>query len=245
MKKYCGTCGKEIDKCVCENKNESNIRSIFKGIGFTIILFLSYLLIPTFIATLTYQTFKISESLASFIGNLVYIISVIYYFRKLFKKDLLDYKKNFGKYLGNSFKYWGIGLAVMMVTNLIINVFVFKGQIANNEEINRAFLESYKVIGFIQIVFMAPIIEELIFRYGISKITRHKYIYPLLSALAFGLPHALTNITTPLALLYVIPYGALGYAFAALYNKTDNIITNISMHATHNLLVYLVIILAI
>lgn len=224
---------------------KNKIENIFKGIGYALILFLSYVMIPSVLAIIIKQSFNLSEDISSFIGNVIYLIGLIIYFRKMFKEKLKDYFKNFTNYFGKSLKYWGIGLLVMIVTNLILNYLVFPGQIATNEEVNRTYLEMNKIIGFIQIVFMAPLAEEMIFRFSIRKITNHKKWYPILSALVFGLPHALTGITTPLELLYTIPYGALGYAFAALYNDTDNIWTNISMHMLHNAVVYIIIILAL
>lgn len=224
---------------------KNKIENIFKGIGYTLVLFLSYVMIPSVLAIIIRQAFNLSEDISSFIGNVIYLIGLIIYFRKMFKEKLKDYFKNFTNYFGKSLKYWGIGLLVMIVTNLILNYLVFPGQIATNEEVNRTYLEMNKIIGFIQIVFMAPLAEEMIFRFSIRKITDHKKWYPILSALVFGLPHALTGITTPLELLYTIPYGALGYAFAALYNDTDNIWTNISMHMLHNAVVYIIIILAL
>lgn len=224
---------------------KNKIENIFKGIGYTLVLFLSYVMIPSVLAIIIRQAFNLSEDISSFIGNVIYLIGLIIYFRKMFKEKLKDYFKNFTNYFGKSLKYWGIGLLVMIVTNLILNYLVFPGQIANNEEVNRTYLEMNKIIGFIQIVFMAPLVEEMIFRFSIRKITDHKKWFPIISALVFGLPHALTGITTPLELLYTIPYGALGYAFAALYNDTDNIWTNISMHMLHNAVVYIIIILAL
>lgn len=224
---------------------KNKIENIFKGIGYTLVLFLSYVMIPSVLAIIIRQAFNLSEDISSFIGNVIYLIGLIIYFRKMFKEKLKDYFKNFTNYFGKSLKYWGIGLLVMIVTNLILNYLVFPGQIATNEEVNRTYLEMNKIIGFIQIVFMAPLVEEMIFRFSIRKITDHKKWFPIISALVFGLPHALTGITTPLELLYTIPYGALGYAFAALYNDTDNIWTNISMHMLHNAVVYIIIILAL
>ncbi len=224
---------------------KNKISNIFKGIWYAIVLFFSYVMIPSIIAICIQKPFKLTDNVASFIGNLIYFVGILLYFRQMFKEKIKDYFKNFTSYFGTSLKYWGIGLLVMVVSNLILNYIVFPGQIATNEEVNRAYLEMNKIIGFIQIVFMAPIIEEMIFRFGIRKITDHKLWFPIISALVFGLPHALTGIITPLELLYTIPYGALGYAFASLYNKTDNIWTNISMHMLHNGFVYMVIILAL
>ena len=41
-------------------------------------------------------------------------------------------------------------------------------------------------------------------------------------------------MTTPSELLYIIPYGGLGAAFACMYQKTNTIFTDISMHMFHN-----------
>ena len=48
--------------------------------------------------------------------------------------------------------------------------------------------------------------------------------------------HIISYITSPIDLVYLIPYSALGIAFALLYHKTNNIFSTITMHAMHNLL---------
>lgn len=224
--------------------NTNKIKDIFKGIGYTFLLFMLYASIPTVISAFLNPIIS-DETVISFVSNLLFIMGVVYFYRKMFLDSIKDYKNNVSTYLGKSFKYWGIGLAIMMGTNLFINTVIFPGAIANNEEVNRTYLEMNKVIGFIEVGLLAPIIEELIFRYGIRKMTKHKWIYPTISGLVFGVLHALTGIETPLALLYTIPYGALGFMFAYLYNDTDNILTNISMHSLHNIMVYLIVILAL
>ena len=46
--------------------------------------------------------------------------------------------------------------------------------------------------------------------------------------------HILGQVTNNLDYLYIIPYMSLGIAFSALYHKTNNIFSSISMHALHN-----------
>lgn len=224
--------------------NIKKLYNILKGIGYTLLLFILYGSVPTLVSMFL-SPIVTDETLLSFLSNLLFIIGVVYFYRKMFIDSFKDYKNHVSTYLGKSFKYWGIGLAIMMVTNLIINTYIFPGAIANNEEVNRTYLEMNKVIGIIEVGLLAPIIEELIFRYGIRKITKHKWVYPIISGFVFGILHALTGIETPLALLYTIPYGALGFMFAYLYNDTDNILTNISMHSLHNIMVYLIVIIAL
>ena len=61
-----------------------------------------------------------------------------------------------------------------------------------------------------------------------------KYLYILTSGLVFAGMHLLGQVTSTLDYLFLIPYGALGVAFAALYHKTDNIFSTMMMHSLHN-----------
>ena len=65
---------------------------------------------------------------------------------------------------------------------------------------------------------------------------KNKYIYVLISGLVFGGMHVISSASSMGDFLYIIPYSALGIAFALLYYDTDNIFTTISMHSLHNLL---------
>ena len=87
----------------------------------------------------------------------------------------------------------------------------------------------------------APFTEELIFRHGIkdcfngsSKSKFIRYLYIFTSGFIFAGMHIFGQATGALDYLYIIPYMSLGVSFAALYSKTDNICSSISMHALHN-----------
>ncbi len=205
------------------------------------LLLFSYIYVPSIVASLIFHFTPLNEEFCSIIGNIVYVIILLIIYNKMFKEKIKDYKENFSDYFGISLKYWGIGFLVLIISNLILNTFIFNGNIATNETEVRSFISSNLVIGFISVVFLAPLVEEMIFRFGIRKVTGKTKFFPLISALCFGLPHALTGITSPLELLYVIPYGALGYAFGCIYNKTDNILCSTSMHMLHNLVSFLAI----
>lgn len=121
------------------------------------------------------------------------------------------------------------------------------GQLAENEEAVRSLIDIYPIYMIFQLIIYAPLTEELIFRKSIRNICQNKYIYIFLSGLIFGGLHAISSITTPLDLIYLIPYCSLGFIFAFLYSKTDNIFSTITAHAFHNglaLLVYLTTVIA-
>lgn len=176
----------------------------------------------------------------NFFCDLIFMIIVFVTYKNDYIKDFKNYFKNFVKNFETSFKYYFIGLIVMMVSNLIIG-FCFKNANANNEEAVRTLLNLYPIYMVFSVSIYAPFIEETIFRksiknivlaFGDNKVT--KYVYIILSGFIFAAMHIIGMVTSPLDYLYIIPYMALGSVFAALYYKTDNIFSSITMHALHN-----------
>ena len=136
----------------------------------------------------------------------------------------------------------------MMISNLIINGIVFNGSIAANEESNRELILASPFLSIFLAVFIAPFVEEITFRYGLRKIFKNVWFYAIFSGFIFGFLHAISGIESAkdmLDLLYIIPYGSLGFAFSVIYYKTDNIWVNIFTHMLHNGLVYSLLILLV
>lgn len=158
---------------------------------------------------------------------------IVLIFRKDLKRELKDLKENHRNYYGENFKYWLIGLAIMMISNLIINVILDKG-ISGNEEVIRDMFKVSPIYIYLSGVIFAPFIEELIFRKSFKKIFYNKYLFLITSSLAFGFAHLIGNISSSSDLLYLIPYSSLGFAFAFMYEKTKNIFTPAGFHFLHN-----------
>ncbi len=232
-----------------EVKNENKIISVLKGIGIFLALLLSYLLVPQFVGLFVYSVFKLNETISMFIGNVSYAIILIVVYFKMFKEKIVNYYKNFALFFGDTLKLWGIGLLVMFISNLFLAYVVFGGEVASNEAVNRAYILENPITGFILVALLAPFVEEMIFRYGLRKLTGKSKYFPLVSAIVFGVPHIIAGISLPfgvddlLQFLYVIPYGALGYVFGYIYNKTDNIFCSMSAHFMHNFMCFMVILL--
>lgn len=220
------------------NASNKFILNTLKSIGL-ILLMLIYNVIPLIILSL----FNINYSNLSTIGKTIYlficdIIFMLFLFF-IYKKEIIgNFKSFFNKKIKQnidlSIKYWLVGLLVMIVSNIIIST--LNGGIAGNEESVRELINKMPLYMIFQVVIYAPFTEEIIFRRSIKDTTDNKYIYILASGLIFGGMHVLSNITTLFDLLYLIPYGALGIAFASLYNKTNNIFSSITMHSLHNTL---------
>ena len=225
----------------------NNIENKRKNILIFILFFLGFLLGPSLFYSIVYKIYPIEDTIISnLIGNGLYTIFLFIILRKTLIKDFKDLKNNRVQKMRTLFKWWGIGLLIMMVSNLIINEIVFDGSIAANEEANREIILSSPVLSIFLAVFLAPFVEEITFRYGLRKVFKNKWCYAIASGVIFGFLHAISGIESYsdlIDLLYIIPYGALGFAFSIIYFNTKNIWVNIITHMLHNAIVYSLLIL--
>lgn len=183
------------------------------------------------------QKMKILYLLCCDIG---FIIILFFMYKDILIDNFKKFIKNFKDNIDLSFKYYFLGLVIMVVSNLIIGIF-FSGASANNENAVREMISQYPIYMLFSVSIYAPFVEELIFRKSIkdSVITYKdnkftKYLYIFLSGFIFAALHVVTSATSPLDYLYIIPYLSLGLAFSSLYYKTDNIFSSICMHSLHN-----------
>lgn len=220
-------------------------KNIIKNISDLLILIFIYIIVPQVIGMMFFKVFKLPENTSIYIGNFFVLIIYFLMYKDILLKSLKDYFKKFSNF-SDSLKYWGMGFGIMILSNLIINVFILKNSGSTNENLVRESLKLYPIIGFLSISVVAPFVEEMIFRFGLRKITGKNKIFPIISALAFGFAHTIAGLGEGnfLELLYIIPYGALGYTFGLVYNKSNNIFSSIVAHMMHNTLVYALIMLA-
>lgn len=222
--------------------NKNRIIEICK----TIAVFLGFVLAPSFIIVLLSMTGIKDEVVLTFLTELVYVLIIVFLYRHTLIKDFKSFDK---KNIKLMIKWWLIGWVIMIASNAIINFVIFKGEIALNEEQNRAMLTTYPVLGLILAGVLAPILEELTFRRGFRKISDNKYVFAIVSTLVFAFLHVVPGFVIGLdplkldwlQLLYLLPYGSLGFSFSWLYAKTDNIFANIYIHAFHNTLTMLMV----
>lgn len=136
--------------------------------------------------------------------------------------------------------YWGINLAA----NLVLLCFDFL-QVTNPNQtaIEKVANDSAGVILALS-VFMAPIVEEVIFRGGIFCGLYHKSRVAayIVSILAFSFyhvwQHALVGGDLTL-LLYALQYVAASFALCWCYEKSGSIWVNIAFHMSMNALAFL------
>lgn len=165
------------------------------------------------------------------VETLVIIITYLINNKKI-KENLKDIKSNFNNYFTKYLKIYIVTLLIMITSNLIINTLA--NQIPGNEEAIRTTLNKAPLYMFTSAVFFAPFMEEMVFRLSLKRIITNKKTFILASGLIFGGLHVIGNINTLYDILYIIPYGAPGIAFAYMLAKTDNILVPMGIHFLHN-----------
>lgn len=219
-----------------EKEKWISIKGLIIGIvAFLIFYFSAYFqLIPILLFNMDLNNITGAQNvMLSTFSNCVLLILLFLIFRKDLIEEWKRFRKNFLENIDIGIKYWLVGLGIMMISNIIITFVVNLGQ-ATNEQAVQSMISSLPWLMLINAGLIAPCTEEIIFRKGFKKAFPNKWLFIILSALVFGALHVVTSMTSPIELLYIIPYGALGAAFAYMYQKTDTIFTSIAMHMFHN-----------
>ena len=177
---------------------------------------------------------NIPKQIVSIFIYAIYPAFLIFLYRKTLFKDIKKFKgkETIRKYIETSVVAYTTGVIIMAVTNLILQLVLNLGVAANEEGINEL-IKTLPIMMTFNACIFGPIQEELVFRKAFSDVFKNKYLFIFMSGFIFGLLHVI-EFTNPLELLYIIPYGALGSAFAYIYTKTDNIWLPIIIHILHN-----------
>ncbi len=219
-----------------EKEKWISIKGLIIGIvAFLIFYFSAYFqLIPILLFNMDLNNITGAQNvMLSTFSNCVLLIILFLIFRKDLIEEWKRFRKNFLENIDIGIKYWLVGLGIMMISNIIITFVINLGQAANEQAV-QSMISSLPWLMLINAGLIAPCTEEIIFRKGFKKAFPNKWLFIILSAIVFGALHVVTSMTSPIELLYIIPYGALGAAFAYMYQKTDTIFTSITMHMFHN-----------
>ena len=214
---------------------------VFKAFSsFFIYLFIQFSLSLLLSNKINNMEYNVKSIYLILIELVTFIILLLYNFKKI-KQDFKDFDNNYKKYLKIGFKAWIIGLLFMVISNAIITRLII-GSLANNEQVDRLVLMLYPLYSTISMILIGPFIEEMAFRLNFKQYINNKWFYYLITVLLFAGIHVINGLTSPIELLYLIPYGSLAFAFAYMLDKTDNIFTSIVIHTIHNLMAILLII---
>ncbi|MDO5568658.1 MAG: type II CAAX endopeptidase family protein [bacterium] len=205
-----------------------------------LLLLLSISYIPIELLGLDINKFSQTQKiLYDFFMNIIFIVILFIAYRKTLIEDAKKFKNNFLGNIEYAFKWWLLGFGIMVVCNILM-VFVSGFEIATNEQNIRKLISVAPIYMTFSIIIYAPFTEELIFRKGFKDLFKSKYLFIFMSGFTFAFLHVISSIQSPIDLLYLIPYSALGFVFSYLYYKTNNIFSSMTMHFLHNTLAILV-----
>lgn len=217
-----------------------NTKEYIKNALLGIVVILAYIIIPNIDAMLfeicgvnTNNIPLIPKIICSLASSIMTLATILLILHKKIEKDFKDIKKNHKEYFSKYFKFWLIGLAIMMISNLIITL-ITSNEMPANEEAIRSLMKISPLYVYISAVFIAPLTEELVFRQGIRNIIPNNILFIIVSGLVFGSLHVITDISNWYDILYLIPYCTPGFIFAYILTKTDNIFVSAGLHFMHN-----------
>lgn len=214
---------------------ENRSKNVIKGIGIILMYFI-FSFFKTFPLDLLHIKYDSLNILAKEVYNIsieVLMITIIYLvFEEEIIKAWKDLKKNHMKYFTDNFKYYLIGLLLMFGSNALINI--LGGGISGNEEAIRNQFGSAPIFTYISAVFLAPILEESIFRLSFRNVFKNSFLFILASGIVFGGLHLLAGVDMHLFALYLISYCSFGVIFAYMLVKTNNIFVSTGFHLMHN-----------
>ena len=194
--------------------------------------FIGLYIVPIIFGSIFKQIFK-NAYLATILGSVILIIILVIFYYKDLKQEFKIFKNNFSKCFRTGLRYYIVGILGMVVTSLIVTNIT--GGTSANENSVRELLVAYPVFMFINISIIAPLSEELIFRKSISPLIKNKWFRAITSGILFGMAHLLTGDAIKLVdLLFIFPYGSLGFVFSLMDYDTNTTFTSITYHALHN-----------
>ena len=170
----------------------------------------------------------------SIIIYLVILFLLLFIFKDNIKRDLKVFKDNYSQYINYV-------LPRILIMYLIYFICSFVTVLINkNMPVNQQQIETLPMwYTFPLAAFLAPIVEEILFRGCIRRFIKNDILFIIVSGFLFGIMHTISEASILGTLVMAIPYSILGAGFAYIYAKTNNITNNILCHSIHNTVVML------
>lgn len=175
---------------------------------------------------------------------------------------LLGFKKIkeiFTKAFNSKTLKWGLVIGISLISvsiiynSSIMNIFDLESTGNENQNNVINMIGTSSIFGFLSVAILAPVVEELTFRYCVfgGLYTKSKKFAYIVSAFVFMGMHAIAsligaggfNMDFLKELIYLPPYLIAGLLLCYAYDKTDNLGSSMIAHALNNLVSFLSIVL--
>ncbi|MBQ9011431.1 MAG: CPBP family intramembrane metalloprotease [Bacilli bacterium] len=216
-------------------QEKERFKNIFKGL-LAVLIYFSFSIfttLPLSLFHIKYNDLSITiKEFYNFSVEIIMITLILLIFKSQIKKAWQDLKKHHFEYFKDNFKFYLLGAMLMMAANSLIAI--LGGDMSGNETAIRDQFSLAPIYTFISAVFLAPLLEESVFRLAFRNIFKNNFLFILTSGLIFGSLHLLGGVTLELLPLYMISYCSFGFVFAYILTKTKNIFVTIGFHMMHN-----------
>lgn len=157
-----------------------------------------------------------------------YIIEYVQAFYHSSKKKKIKYIKKEAKKI---FKEILMYMPYCVITCVVISALI-KGSPSNQVAVEES-LGNLIILACIEIALIAPVTEEVIFRFLLYKIIKNKYLYIIIATFVFAGLHVIND---PNPLYYIWAYIPDAFYFTWRYYKTKDILVTISLHSLGNII---------
>lgn len=183
--------------------------------------------------------FNLTEELKLIFVNLVLNIGLIGVSFLFLKEELIREVRTFkgGRYFVRMLL---MGSGLTLVTNVVSQFILISLGDGSTESMNQQLvvdlIEVHPVVMFVMATMLAPIAEELVFRFSVMNLIQKPVPAVIVSSLFFGWVHVAAGGDY----LYMIPYVLSGLILSVSYLKSNNIWYPIAIHVVNNLLATLI-----
>lgn len=189
--------------------------------------------------------YNILSAVAQLIAGAGVVVGMYFISKPLFKKLFKSFN---GATFKQALKYAFIAYVCVYIANVIDLTFFGESMVNANQQAVTGLLFDSPIVGCLMTMVLAPVVEELIFRFYVFKGLARKNIYLayIVTALGFAAIHLIASVGTPFFLqdLRSMPvYTVAGLVFCYAYHKTENIGVNIGAHMLYNTLATVLIFL--
>lgn len=216
------------------------IKNFFKNLFKDLSVIIGFIFIIILLANIFRKYINKNAALWQIIIFSVASLYLLIVYRKEFKTYFLDFKKNYKSHLSKGFKIYIICLFFMYVSNILI--YYLTKSLATNETMNRESVSQNLLLSIIDMCILAPFYEETLSRLNFKNLFSNKWVFSIITGLAFGSLHLLVAESL-VECLYLIPYSIMGFSLGYMFYDTDNIFTSMSFHFLNNLVSILLLIL--
>ena len=182
--------------------------------------------------TVSSATSDSSMTMALVVPEAILFIIFIFMYRKTLRSDFKSLTKR-------EYKIIGLGIAATFLANIVIGIILAHFNVTNdNQDILDTFFNKYPLFIFIDVAFIGPLVEEIVFRKAISSIIRNDIAFVVVSSIIFGVMHGVGIAT----ILYVF----MGALWAVIFIKVNkNVMATTMVHMANNLVAALLLLLSL